>query len=91
MVEQSERSGNYFALGALVGAALGMAIGLLFAPRPGEETRAVLKEKRAGLQPRSRKGPVDGPASGEISRQDTIATEPPIVERTNRSNREENP
>jgi gas vesicle protein len=28
-----------------MGAVIGLAIGLLFAPRPGEETREILKEK----------------------------------------------
>jgi gas vesicle protein len=37
--------GSGFAIGLLVGAALGLAIGFLFAPRSGEETRRILKEK----------------------------------------------
>jgi gas vesicle protein len=37
--------GSGFAIGLIVGAALGLAIGFLFAPRPGEETRQILKEK----------------------------------------------
>jgi len=37
--------GSGFAIGLIVGAALGLAIGFLFAPRPGEETRQLLKEK----------------------------------------------
>ena len=34
-----------FGLGILVGAALGAAIGILYAPRPGREMRALIKEK----------------------------------------------
>ena len=37
--------GSGFAVGLLVGAVLGLAIGFLFAPKPGEETRQLLKEK----------------------------------------------
>ena len=37
--------GSGFAVGLLVGAVLGLAVGFLFAPRPGEETRQLLKEK----------------------------------------------
>ncbi len=37
--------GSGFAIGLLVGAVLGLAIGFLFAPRSGEETRRLLKEK----------------------------------------------
>ena len=32
-------------LGIMVGAVMGLAIGMLYAPRPGEETREILKEK----------------------------------------------
>jgi len=37
--------GSGFAIGLIVGAALGLAIGFLFAPRSGTETRQLLKEK----------------------------------------------
>jgi len=43
MAERNGGSG--FAIGLLVGAVLGLAVGFLFAPRPGEETRQILKEK----------------------------------------------
>ncbi len=36
---------NGFAIGFLLGAVAGVAIGFLYAPKPGRETRALLKEK----------------------------------------------
>jgi gas vesicle protein len=36
---------NGFALGFLIGAVAGVAIGFLYAPKPGRETRALLMEK----------------------------------------------
>ena len=38
-------SGASFAVGFLFGAVVGVAIGFLYAPKPGRETRAMLKEK----------------------------------------------
>jgi len=38
-------SGSTFGIGLLVGAAIGLILGLLFAPRPGAETRELLREK----------------------------------------------
>lgn len=55
MPEESEGGRNYFALGAITGAALGVALALLLAPQPGKQTRAVLREKGIELQQRARK------------------------------------
>lgn len=38
-------TGASFAVGFLLGAVIGVAIGFLYAPQPGRETRAVPKEK----------------------------------------------
>lgn len=38
-------SGKSFMIGMLMGAAVGLAVGFLYAPKPGYETRAMLKEK----------------------------------------------
>jgi gas vesicle protein len=46
-------SGSAFGIGLLVGAAIGLAIGFLFAPRPGEETRQLLKEKAGAARDRA--------------------------------------
>lgn len=38
-------SGSSFAIGFLLGAVAGVAIGFLYAPKAGKDTRAMLKEK----------------------------------------------
>jgi len=38
-------SGSSFAIGFLIGAIAGVAIGFLYAPKAGKETRTLLKEK----------------------------------------------
>lgn len=38
-------TGASFAIGFLLGAVVGVAVGFLYAPKPGKETRAMLKEK----------------------------------------------
>ena len=38
-------TGASFAIGFLMGAIVGVAVGFLYAPKPGRETRAMLKEK----------------------------------------------
>ena len=38
-------TGASFAIGFIIGAVVGVAIGFLYAPKPGSETRALLKEK----------------------------------------------
>jgi len=41
----SSESGEKFFLGLIVGAVLGLAIGIFNAPRPGEESRQIVKAK----------------------------------------------
>ena len=38
-------SGASFSIGLLLGVTVGVAVGFLYAPKPGKETRALLKEK----------------------------------------------
>jgi gas vesicle protein len=49
---------NGFAIGFLLGAVAGVAIGFLYAPKPGRETRALLMEKAGEV--RERAGDVAG-------------------------------
>ncbi|MEN8614651.1 YtxH domain-containing protein [Dehalogenimonas sp. THU2] len=46
-------NGGNFALGLILGTAIGIGIGLLYAPTTGDETRALLKEKAAELSDRA--------------------------------------
>ena len=46
-------SGSSFAIGFLIGAIAGVAIGFLYAPKAGKETRAMLREKAGELKERA--------------------------------------
>ena len=43
-------SGNSFFIGFILGAIAGLAVGFLYAPKAGKETRALLKEKAGELK-----------------------------------------
>jgi gas vesicle protein len=45
-----KESGGSFLIGFLLGAIAGVAVGFLYAPKPGKETRAMLKEKAGELK-----------------------------------------
>ncbi len=45
--------GGFFVLGALLGAAIGALVGLLYAPRPGAETRQEWERKSEELRRRA--------------------------------------
>jgi gas vesicle protein len=47
MESQSDR---WFGVGFIVGTVLGLTMGILYAPRRGEETRIVLREKAEGAK-----------------------------------------
>jgi len=42
-------SGSRFGIGLILGLAVGVALGFLFAPRSGKETRELLKDKAADV------------------------------------------
>jgi gas vesicle protein len=45
-----KESGSNFIAGFIVGAIAGLAIGFLYAPKSGKETRAYLKERASGIK-----------------------------------------
>ena len=49
----SENGGPGFCTGLVLGGIIGTLVGVLLAPRPGEETRAQVKERTAGLRQRA--------------------------------------
>ncbi len=49
-----DRTGSFFG-GLLIGAAIGFALGVLFAPRPGEETRELLKGEAKEITEKGKK------------------------------------
>jgi gas vesicle protein len=44
-----KEGGSNFLVGFVIGAIAGVAIGLLYAPKSGKETRALLKEKASSV------------------------------------------
>ena len=42
--------GSSFLIGFIIGAIAGVAVGFLYAPKAGKETRAILKEKAGQLK-----------------------------------------
>lgn len=90
MANDNGRGGNYFALGAFVGAALGVAMALLFTPQPGEETRTTLKDKGIELQKRARSvapGTIELDVEGV--KEDVIATAENVAEELEQESRQE--
>ena len=45
-----KESGGSFAIGFLIGAVVGVAVGFLYAPKAGKETRALLKQKASEVK-----------------------------------------
>ncbi len=45
-----KEGGSSFLIGFIIGAVAGVAIGFLYAPKAGKETRALLKEKAGQLK-----------------------------------------
>ena len=45
-----KEGGSSFLVGFIIGAIAGVAIGFLYAPKAGKETRAILKEKAGQLK-----------------------------------------
>jgi gas vesicle protein len=47
-------TGSSFAIGFFIGAVVGVAIGFLYAPKAGKETRTLLKEKAGEVTERAK-------------------------------------
>ena len=48
-----KESGSNFLMGFIIGAIAGVAIGFLYAPKSGKETRALLKQKASEVKQRA--------------------------------------
>jgi gas vesicle protein len=48
-----KESGSSFIIGFILGAIAGVAVGFLYAPKAGKETRTLLKEKAGELKERA--------------------------------------
>jgi gas vesicle protein len=48
-----KEGGSSFLIGFIIGAVAGVAVGFLYAPKAGKETRAILKEKAGQLKERA--------------------------------------
>ena len=59
-------SGNSFLIGFILGAVAGVAVGFLYAPKPGKETRALLREKASEFKEKA--GEVISRATKEMGR-----------------------
>jgi gas vesicle protein len=73
--DMSDRdSGPSFTIGFLIGAAVGVVIGFLYAPQPGKETREVLKEKADKAAEKARE-------AAEKAREAALAAEKKVEEK----------
>ena len=70
-------SGASFVVGFILGAVAGAAIGFLYAPKPGKETRALLKEK--AIEAKEKAGEV-----AEKAKEATIKAEKRVEEKLGR-------
>ena len=50
---ENRNNGALLGVGLFAGLALGLTIGLLYAPRPGRETRAMIKERAMDIKDRA--------------------------------------
>ena len=70
-------TGAGFAVGFLFGAVVGVAIGFLYAPKPGSETRAMLKEKAETAAEKAKE-------TAEKARETAVAAEHRVEEKLGR-------
>ena len=75
-------SGTNFTIGFLIGAAVGLALGFLYAPKAGSETRAILKEKAEAAAEKAKE-------AAEKAKEAAQAAEKRIEEKLGRKKAEE--
>jgi len=75
-------TGASFAIGFLLGAVVGVAVGFLYAPKPGRETRAMLKEKAETAAEKAKE-------TAEKAREAAVAAEHRVEEKLGRRKQSE--
>jgi len=75
-------SGASFAIGFIFGAVVGVAIGFLYAPKAGKETRALLKEKAESAAEKARE-------AAEKAKEAAVRAEKRVEEKLGRRKPEE--
>ena len=68
----SRDSGAGFFTGLLIGAVIGLALGFLYAPQEGQETRRLFREKAAGMRDAANRASqkIRGAADSKLKREE---------------------
>ena len=77
----SSESGTNFAVGFLIGAVVGIAVSILYAPKAGRETRTLLKEKAKEVPEKAKETAEKAMEAAERATQRVLALERRIEEK----------